>query len=121
MATVFEPIRPVPPMTTIFMVYPSLVDDSNCNPAAKSSLRFGVALVVSKQRRDIHPIPRRCARVLCLFLILISNSVATARTKRGRLAQFVDSRLAGADDLRSEDDNSHQLLASGQYVRPRML
>jgi hypothetical protein len=22
MATVFEPIRPVPPMTTIFMVYP---------------------------------------------------------------------------------------------------
>jgi hypothetical protein len=28
MATVFEPIRPVPPMTTIFIVYPSLVDDS---------------------------------------------------------------------------------------------
>jgi hypothetical protein len=27
MATVFEPIRPVPPMTTIFMVYPSLVGD----------------------------------------------------------------------------------------------
>src|SRR5262245_9002006 len=27
MATVFEPIRPVPPITTIFMVYPSLVDD----------------------------------------------------------------------------------------------
>jgi hypothetical protein len=25
MATVFEPIRPVPPITTIFMVYPSLV------------------------------------------------------------------------------------------------
>jgi len=25
MATVFEPIRPVPPMTTIFMVYPSLL------------------------------------------------------------------------------------------------
>jgi hypothetical protein len=24
MATVFEPIRPVPPMTTIFMVYPPL-------------------------------------------------------------------------------------------------
>jgi hypothetical protein len=24
MATVFEPIRPVPPMTTIFMVHPSL-------------------------------------------------------------------------------------------------
>src|SRR6516225_7633096 len=28
MATVFEPIRPVPPMTTIFMVYPPLVDDA---------------------------------------------------------------------------------------------
>src|ERR1700753_3736372 len=27
MATVFEPIRPVPPITTIFMVGPSLVDD----------------------------------------------------------------------------------------------
>jgi hypothetical protein len=26
MATVFEPIRPVPPMTTIFMVYPPLSD-----------------------------------------------------------------------------------------------
>jgi hypothetical protein len=25
MATVFEPIRPVPPMTTIFMVYPPRV------------------------------------------------------------------------------------------------
>jgi hypothetical protein len=25
MATVFEPIRPVPPMTTIFMVYPPLL------------------------------------------------------------------------------------------------
>jgi hypothetical protein len=24
MATVFEPIRPVPPMTTIFTVYPAL-------------------------------------------------------------------------------------------------
>jgi hypothetical protein len=24
MATVFEPIRPVPPMTTIFMIYPRL-------------------------------------------------------------------------------------------------
>jgi hypothetical protein len=24
MATVFEPIRPVPPMTTIFMAYPPL-------------------------------------------------------------------------------------------------
>src|SRR5262249_38986304 len=30
MATVFEPIRPVPPMTTIFMVSPSL-----CNPGGK--------------------------------------------------------------------------------------
>src|SRR6266704_3634846 len=27
MVTVFEPIRPVPPITTIFMVYVSLVDD----------------------------------------------------------------------------------------------
>src|SRR5215467_5273706 len=26
MATVFEPIRPVPPMTTIFMIYPPLSD-----------------------------------------------------------------------------------------------
>jgi hypothetical protein len=27
MATVFEPIRPVPPMTTIFTVYPPLSND----------------------------------------------------------------------------------------------
>jgi hypothetical protein len=27
MATVFEPIRPVPPMTTIFMAYPPSFDD----------------------------------------------------------------------------------------------
>src|ERR1700756_3313569 len=35
MATVFEPIRPVPPMTTIFMAYPSLVDDSKLQPGGK--------------------------------------------------------------------------------------
>src|SRR5439155_25636675 len=51
MATVFEPIRPVPPITTIFMVYPRLsttqmgfecmakhVDRERCNPGAKSSV-----------------------------------------------------------------------------------
>src|SRR5437870_4324689 len=51
MATVFEPIRPVPPMTTIFMVYPRLsttqmgsnawpnvADRQRCNPGAKSSV-----------------------------------------------------------------------------------
>src|ERR1700751_6434691 len=35
MATVFEPIRPVPPMTTIFMPYPPLVDDSKLQPGGK--------------------------------------------------------------------------------------
>jgi hypothetical protein len=29
MATVFEPIRPVPPMTTIFMVHPPLLTTGN--------------------------------------------------------------------------------------------
>lgn len=31
MATVFEPIRPVPPMTTIFMVYAPLSTAQSCN------------------------------------------------------------------------------------------
>jgi hypothetical protein len=35
MATVFEPIRPVPPMMTIFMVYPPL-----SNPRAQRLIQF---------------------------------------------------------------------------------
>src|SRR6516165_4876378 len=38
MATVFEPIRPVPPMTTIFMVYPPLSATCSSNPGAKSPM-----------------------------------------------------------------------------------
>src|SRR5215469_16850868 len=39
MATVFEPIRPVPPITTIFMGY-LLVDDSKQQPWRKISVDF---------------------------------------------------------------------------------
>jgi hypothetical protein len=35
MATVFEPIRPVPPMTTIFMVYPPLPGDPQMGSNAR--------------------------------------------------------------------------------------
>ena len=42
MATVFEPIRPVPPMTTIFMAYPPL-----SKPRAQRLVQF------VKRRQDL--------------------------------------------------------------------
>jgi hypothetical protein len=38
MATVFEPIRPVPPITTIVVVYPRLSTTQSCDHGAKSSM-----------------------------------------------------------------------------------
>jgi hypothetical protein len=45
MVTVFEPIRPVPPMTTIFMVYPPL--STTGDPAAIAGRR-------SRRRSEKH-------------------------------------------------------------------
>jgi hypothetical protein len=42
MATVFEPIRPVPPMTTIFMVYPPLSMTQSYNLGVKSPLAYRI-------------------------------------------------------------------------------
>src|SRR3712207_3255293 len=49
MATVFEPIRPVPPMTTIFMAYPplSMTDALGVRPR---TLSVGAAYVICRRR-----------------------------------------------------------------------
>ena len=49
MATVFEPIRPVPPMTTIFMVSSRLKTLTHTfAPSTDSEIEFGTGLVFSK-------------------------------------------------------------------------
>jgi hypothetical protein len=46
MATVFEPIRPVPPITTIFIVNPPVFEDTKLQHRRKSPVAY---------RSDINP------------------------------------------------------------------
>src|SRR5947209_16582200 len=60
MATVFEPIRPVPPMTTIFMVYPPLSMTGDPFPsracrrlAPEEGQQIGVDLILMRGREAV--------------------------------------------------------------------
>jgi hypothetical protein len=52
MATVFEPVRPVPPMRTIFMVYPSLHRAGETEAGGALQLTEPVLDVVEVDHRD---------------------------------------------------------------------
>ena len=100
MATVFEPIRPVPPMTTIFMVYPRLSTSQSCNPGVNieavglvrlKSATLGVLAVhaAGVYRPNVAGETRSCAIPVTPMLGLASIALAASMSSPPRLRDWL--------------------------------